>query len=849
MTTAAVAHTPVIQQYLGFKQQHPDRLLFFRMGDFYELFYEDARKVSRLLDIALTTRGKSAGEPIPMAGVPYHAVDSYLARLIRMGESVVICEQVGDPALCKGPVERKIVRIITPGTVTDEGLMEARSDHLLMAIAAGAEELGIASLDLSSGRFHLMELDNFDALAGELGRLRPAEILLADDSLLPDRLQIQTRITARPAWHFDSSHAERIIKQQYGIHDLAGFGCAGMPLVVSAAGCLLQYVQETQRTSLPHLHPPRIEYRDDSILLDAISRRNLELETDLIGSRDHTLLAVIDSTSTCMGGRLLRRWLHRPIRNQQTLRLRYDAIRNLLHNRRFVEFHELFRSIGDIERIMTRVAIRSARPRDLVQLRNSLSRLPLIKGLLSGIDSLLLQSLDAQVQPFPDIRQRLGSALVEVPPLTLRDGGVIAEGYDHELDELRCTSQGAGQFLVDLENRERKRTGVNNLKVGYNRVHGYYIEISRTQSANAPTDYHRRQTLKSTERFITPELKEYEHAVLSARDKALAREKQLYEELLDFLGTYLTALQECAAAIAELDVLIGFAERAESLDLNPPELTDVSGFVIRGGRHLVVEQIQNAPFIPNDLDLHDQRRMLIITGPNMGGKSTYMRQLALIVILAHIGSFVPADVARIGPVDRIFTRIGAADDVAGGRSTFMVEMTETANILNNATSASLVLMDEIGRGTSTFDGLALAWACASHLARETRAFTLFATHYFELTALPETVDDVCNVHLEAIEYGEKIVFMHTVREGPANQSYGLQVATLAGIPARVINEARQRLQEMETSSLSVPGQRQDDLFTRRHPVIDAIEAIDPDNFSPKQALELLYKLRSMLGSG
>jgi DNA mismatch repair protein MutS len=837
-----------MQQYLGFKAEHPDMLLFFRMGDFYELFYEDAHKVSRLLDIALTTRGKSAGEPIPMAGVPYHAVETYLARLIRMGESVVICEQVGDPALCKGPVERKVVRIITPGTITDDGLLEDRLDNLLISIAEDNERFGIASLDLSSGRFILMELSDVDALAGELERLCPAEILLAEDSVLSKQLPGQARITERPAWHFDTIAAERIIKQQYGVHDLAGFGCENRPPLVSAAGCLLHYVQETQKTLLPHLHTPQIEYRDDCIVLDAISRRNLELETDLSGSRDHTLLNVIDTTSTCMGGRLLRRWLHRPIRDQRTLRLRHDAIKNLLYDRSYIQFHDLLRGIGDIERIMTRVALKSARPRDLAQLKTSLAQLPLIKDLLKDIDSPHLQFLDKQIHVFPELYARLVNAIVEAPPVTLRDGGVIAAGYDRELDEFRCLSHDAGQFLIDLEKRERERTGINNLKVGYNRVHGYYIEISRTRSANVPADYNRRQTLKANERFITPELKEFEHKVLSAREKSLAREKQLYELLLDFLCEHLPGLQQCATAIAELDVLISFAERAESLDLNPPELTDITGLVIEGGRHPVVEQIQTEPFIANDLELHDSRRMLIITGPNMGGKSTYMRQVALIVILAHIGSYVPAKKARVGPIDRIFTRIGATDDLAGGRSTFMVEMTETANILNNATNISLVLMDEVGRGTSTFDGLALAWACSTHLAKETRAFTLFATHYFEMTALPETVDDVYNVHLDAVEYGDKIVFMHAVKEGPANQSYGLQVASLAGIPDHVIRKARLRLQEMEMSSFPLADQKQNDLFTQRHPLIDALEKIDPDTISPKQALEILYKLRSMLDS-
>ncbi|MFQ5658857.1 MAG: DNA mismatch repair protein MutS [Gammaproteobacteria bacterium] len=841
-------HTPVMQQYLGFKAKYPDMLLFFRMGDFYELFYEDARKAARLLDIALTTRGKSAGEPIPMAGVPFHAVDNYLSKLVRLGESVAICEQIGDPALSRGPVERDIVRIVTPGTITDEALLEERSDNLLAAVHATKGGYGLAALELASGRFSLMQLDQATNLESELKRLNPAEILLSEDSgLRPVLEKSYRRITLRPPWHFDLKAAVDLMKHQYAVHDLSGFGCETMPLAVSAAGGLLHYARETQRTSLIHLQPVRIEHLDDCIILDAISRRNLELEHDLSGNKDHSLFRVMDTTATPMGSRLLRRWLNRPIRDRQILRLRHHAVSDLLSNRSYLEVQESLRAVSDLERVLTRVALNSARPRDLIQLRSTLGELPGLNELLAQRDSPRLQTLRESVTPFPELCQYLGQALTNAPPVTIRDGGVIADGFDRTLDDLRKLSSDAGEFLLALESREKLRTGIGNLKVGYNRVHGYYIEISRQYSASVPGDYQRRQTLKASERFITEELKAFEDRTLSARGKALAREKELYEAVLARICEELAPLQRCAAAMAEIDALAAFAERADCLDFNQPEFSDEPGIRIQAGRHAVVELSQTGPFIANDLELNDDRSLLIITGPNMGGKSTYMRQTALMTVLAHIGSFIPAKQAVFGPIDRIFTRIGAADDLAGGQSTFMVEMTETANILNNASRHSLVLMDEIGRGTSTLDGLALAWACAACLASEIRAYTLFATHYFELTALPEQLENAANVHLDAVEHGDKIIFMHDLKEGPANRSYGLHVAQLAGVPDRLIEQAKRRLQNIETHPMPVSRQQpQNDMFAQQHPLFQAMEHIHPDELTPRQALEVLYKLRGLM---
>ncbi|NCF09564.1 MAG: DNA mismatch repair protein MutS [Gammaproteobacteria bacterium] len=849
--SAAASHTPMMQQYLAIKAEHPDILLFYRMGDFYELFYDDARRAAELLDITLTARGKSAGNPIPMAGVPVHAVDGYLAKLVRLGESVAICEQVGDPAASKGPVAREVVRVVTPGTLTEDALLDDRRDNLIVALLGRDARYGLAALDLSSGRFTLLEVDGDDALRGELVRLEPAELLVPDDDVplpeLPDAARRRL-----PPWHFDPAAAHRALCTQFGTRDLAGFGCEGLELAVGAAGGLLQYVRDTQRGALPHLRGLAVEHHDEALVLDAASRRNLEIDRNLGGRDQQTLVGVFDRTVTSMGGRCLRRWLQRPLRDQAALGLRHGAIAVLLENGAHAGLREVLRGTADVERILSRVALRSARPRDLVGLRDALGRLPALHEGLGSLEASLLYAIAGALVEQPAMHDLLCRALIEQPPVVLRDGGVIAEGYDAELDELRGLSRNADGFLAELELRERERTGVATLKVSYNRVHGYYIELGRSHADKVPVDYQRRQTLKNAERYITPELKGFEDRVLSARERALAREKQLYEGLLDAIAEQLGPLQVVASALAELDVLATLAERAEALDLCRPQLVTTPGLRVVAGRHPVVEAVQQEPFVANDLELGDARRMLVITGPNMGGKSTYMRQVALIALLAHAGSYVPAQSAELGPLDRIFTRIGASDDLAGGRSTFMVEMTETANILNNATDRSLVLMDEVGRGTSTFDGLSLAWASAERLARDVRAFTLFATHYFELTALAEEIDAVANVHLDAVEHGERIVFLHAVREGPANQSYGLQVAALAGVPREVIDAARRRLAELEARSHAevVAEQPRDvqqmGLFDARDDRLqNALRALDPDALSPREALEALYELRRL----
>ncbi|MGI9265586.1 MAG: DNA mismatch repair protein MutS [Gammaproteobacteria bacterium] len=844
-------HTPMMRQYLRIKAEHPDILLFYRMGDFYELFFEDARRAASLIDITLTTRGKSAGEPIPMAGVPYHAVDNYLARLVRKGESVAICEQIGDPAKSKGPVERKVARIVTPGTVTDQQLMDQQRDILLSAIHFNDGAIGLAWLDIGSGAFHVTELEDRDALKSELERLRPAECLVGEDTALPAWLKEMQGLRRQAPWHFETDTAHRLLCDQFGTHDLSGFGCENLTTAIGAAGCLIQYVRDTQRTAVPHIRGISTESRDDALIMDAETRRNLELEFSLSGHDQHTLAGVMDRTVTPMGGRLLRRWINRPLRDHTILANRYQAVDSLISALSLDTIREQLKGIGDVERILARVALRSARPRDLAQLRLALTQLPVLKESVISLDSRRLADLVNDCGDHSDTRDLLQRAVIETPPMLIRDGGVIAEGFDTELDELRGLSRNADQFLTDLEERERERTGIPGLKVGYNRVHGYYIEISRTRSEEVPAEYTRRQTLKAVERFITEELKAFEDKVLSARERALAREKALYEKLLDSLNESLAGLQLLAASLAEIDVLANLAIRASDLRMSMPRLTAEPCLDIRGGRHPVVEQVLDEPFVPNDLVLDQDRRMLVITGPNMGDKSTYMRQAALIAILAHVGSFVPADSATIGPVDRIFTRIGASDDLAGGRSTFMVEMTEAANILNNATASSLILMDEIGRGTSTFDGLSLAWACAHYIGESIGAFTLFATHYFELTALEDELPACRNVHLNATEHAGRLVFLHSVKEGPANQSYGLQVAALAGVPRPAIRRAREYLEKLERNreiNGDPSGQAELPLSPapRPSPALDALEEIDPDSLTPRQALELLYSLKQKL---
>jgi len=849
MSAAPPKHTPMMQQYLGIKAEHPDILLFYRMGDFYELFYDDARRAARLLDITLTARGQSGGQAIPMAGVPVHAVDQYLGRLVRQGESVAICEQVGEVDTARGPVERQVVRIVTPGTVTDEALLNDREDNLLVALNRLDDVWGLAALDLAAGRFTVQQFTGTEALLGELQRLHPAELVVNEGLALPPEVTAHPGLRQQPPWHFETTSARSQLNEQFGTRDLSGFGCEALDAAIGAAGGLLQYVRNTQRTALPHLRGLRVEDRADSLVLDAATRRNLELETAASGRREQTLVGVLDHTATAMGGRLLRRWMQRPLRDHELLRGRHQCVGRLAESALHAELLDCLKGIADIERILARVALKSSRPRDLAGLRDSLGRLPGLQEKLAGTDNPLLACLAERIGTHPEVLALLVRAVREDPPALLRDGGVLAAGYHATLDELRELSEHGNRVLIDMESRERERSGIANLKIRYNRVHGYSIEVSRMQAARVPDDYQRRQTLKAVERYTTPELKAHEEKVLSARSRALALEKSLYEELLVTLTGHLDALGRCAEALAELDVLATFAERSLALGLSCPVLDGRPGIRIENGRHIVVEQMLEEPFIPNDVMLNPARRMLIITGPNMGGKSTYMRQTALIVLLAHIGCHVPADQAVIGPVDRIFSRIGASDDLAGGRSTFMVEMTETANILHNATGNSLVLMDEIGRGTSTYDGLSLAWACAIDLVTRVRALTLFATHYFELTRLPEQHAEIGNVHLDAVEHDDRIVFLHAVKEGAADRSYGLHVAALAGVPQHVIARARQRLLELEQQ-----GPRKDDppapqlgLFQARDegPLHAALAGIDPDGMTPRQAHAALYALKAL----
>ncbi len=874
--TATVVHTPMMQQWIKIKADHPNELVFYRMGDFYELFHDDAKKAADMLDITLTARGKTGNNPIPMCGIPYHSADGYLAKLVKLGESVALCEQIGDPATSKGPVERKVVRVVTPGTISDEALLDERRDNLLVAISEepcseSETTYGIACLDIGSGRFWVLEVVGLDAALGELQRLCPAELLVSEDLVCSDITENRKGLRRRGSWEFDQHTCERLLTQQFGTQDLSGFGCDHLHTAIAAAGCLLSYTQETQRTDLPHIRSLAVENRDDAVAMDAATRRNLEIDTNLSGGDDNTLFSVLNHAATTMGSRLLRRWLNRPLRNIEILNQRQAAITELQQNYRFEPVHGILKRVGDMERILGRLALRSSRPRDLSRLYQSLATYPELQVELKILQAPRLQQVATQIGEFPDFVQLLECAIIDNPPVVIRDGGVIKDGYDAELDELRNISTNAGQYLIDLENRERERTGIATLKVGYNRVHGYFIEISRGQSEKAPVDYIRRQTLKNAERFITPELKEFEDKALSAKSRALTREKALYEALLETLHGKLFELQSSAAAVSELDVLSTLTERADSLGFCRPKLNLQVGIDINKGRHPVVEQVLDGAFVPNDVNFSDDRRMLIITGPNMGGKSTYMRQTALITLLAHIGSFIPAERATIGLVDRIFTRIGSSDDLAGGRSTFMVEMTETANILNNATAKSLVLMDEIGRGTSTFDGLSLAWACAVHLAEKVRAFSLFATHYFEVTSLADDISSVSNVHLAATEHNDNIVFLHNIKEGAASQSYGIQVAKLAGIPDSVLIQAREQLRMLEngehpqvasnnnnaiTSTAGVIETKtaastdtsdspfQSDFFAApNHPAVELLDNIDPDELTPRQAQELLYRLK------
>ncbi len=842
-------HTPMMQQYLRIKAEHPDMLLFYRMGDFYELFHDDAVRAAKLLDITLTQRGASNGNPIRMAGVPYHAAEQYLARLVKLGESVAICEQIGDPAASKGPVERKVVRIVTPGTLTDSALLEEKRDSLLLAVHQREGKLGLAWLNLASGQFFVSETAA-ENLPAELERLQPSEILHAENSAAP---QNNAPKKSLPDWHFELETARRALCQQFATLDLAGFGCDDFSVGLEAAGALLGYARLTQGQSIAHVRGMQVYSADQYVRMDAATRRNLEITQTLRGEPAPTLLSLLDTCATNMGSRLLANWLHHPLRDRTVLGARLDAVNNLgeLH----LKVHERLKPCVDVERITARIALRSARPRDLSGLRDTLAQLPQLHATLSACGSPLVNTLTDALQADAQLVSILKDSLRAEPSSVLREGGVIADGHDAELDELRGIQTNCGDFLLALESRERARSGIATLKVEYNRVHGFYIEVTHAQSANVPDDYRRRQTLKNAERYITPELKAFEDKALSANERALAREKFLYEQLLDRLAPFIPQLQRIAAAIAELDVLATFAERAAALNLSAPQFSGDARISITQGRHPVVEaqlKNQSGQFTPNNTALGDARRMLLITGPNMGGKSTYMRQVALIALLAHVGCFVPAQEAVLGSIDQIFTRIGASDDLASGRSTFMVEMTEAANILHNATAKSLVLVDEIGRGTSTFDGLALAYAIARHLLEKNRSYTLFATHYFELTRLAEEFAQLANVHLAAIEHQHSIVFLHSVNEGAASQSYGLQVAALAGVPNDVIRTAKKQLRKLEQNSAA--QNPQGDLFDQKpempepeeHPVLKLLQDLHPDELSPKEALERLYQLKKLV---
>ena len=850
-------HTPMMQQYLSIKADYPDTIVLYRMGDFYEVFYGDAELAARLLDITLTQRGKSNGEPIPMAGVPFHSIDQYLAKLVKLGHSVAMAEQIGDPATSKGPVERKVVRVVTPGTLVEDSLLDERRDNILAALYKKDGQYAIATLELSLGHFKAQQLDSLEQVHSELQRLQPAELLLSEQTPALEESQIQLPTHNVPNWYFDFDVANELLCRQFNTKNLVAYGCQDFPTAVSAAGALLQYTKDMQYEAMPHINDFGISQKSDFLIIDAASRQNLEIETNLSGGREFTLVSLMDQCANPMGARLLRRWLHGPITDRQQLNQRQLAIEEFIHALDQDKAHDLLRKCGDIERILTRIALNSARPRDLVRLRQALHCLPAIKNVLNNTQSPLLSELDKQLGPFEHAQKLLDAAILDEPAAVIRDGGVIRPEFDEQFLELHTLSKNSGDFLVQLEQREREQTGINTLRVKYNRVHGFYIETSKAQSDSVPEHYIRRQTLKNAERYITEELKEYEDKVLSAREKSLAREKYLYQNVLDTLQPELSSMQLMAQSLAQLDVLSNFAERAVSLNFCKPELVAEPGVEIIEGRHPVVEANQTQPFIANDLIFNNHTRMHVITGPNMGGKSTYMRQNALIALLAYTGSYVPASKAKLGPIDRIFTRIGAADDLAGGRSTFMVEMTEMANILRNATQNSLVLVDEIGRGTSTYDGLSLAWACALDLAQRLQAFSLFATHYFEITELAEQLNNVNNIHLDAVEHGQDIVFMYHVKKGPANQSYGIQVARLAGLPNDVLSTAHKKLHHLEShiQTLNQPQASLDfgtpDPETSIPAVTESIiekqlESIDPDNLNARQALDLIYELKALL---
>ncbi len=846
-------HTPMIRQYLTIKADYPDTLLFYRMGDFYELFYDDAEKASALLDITLTARGKSGGTEIPMAGVPVHSVDQYLAKLVKRNMTIAICEQIGDPGTTKGPVERKVVRVLTPGTLTEENLLADRQENLTAAIFEHHNQIGIATLEISSGRFRGIEVPHIDQLPEEMQRLQAAEIVVAQNQ---NGLFDQQREKPLPDWYFDTTRTTRALCETFATQNLEAFESSQFPLATRAAGALVQYIRDLHDQKTPHIRSIKYERHDTTIIIDAVTRRNLELDSNQSGTTDNTLIKLFDHCATPMGARMLKRWFSSPIRDREKLQCRHNAIDWLLTDQRYVDLQPLLKQIGDLERIVARVAMKTARPRDLLRLRYALEITPKLVSCLERTSSRIIRCLLPSLQIDPMHLTLLVRAIRENPPSTIRDGGMLRDDYDSELKALRHLQRDSSEFLLELEAREREKTGVANLKVKYNRVHGYYIELPRAHAEKVPTGYIRRQTIKHAERFITEELKLFEDRILSAKGKALAREKWLYNELLEILIPHVDVLLQCAGALAELDVLNNLAERAQSLNLSRPVYSKDSLIEIREGRHPIVEKMLGGKFIANSTKLDHEQRVQIITGPNMGGKSTYMRQVAVTTLLAHTGSYVPATSATFGPIDRIFTRIGASDDIASGRSTFMVEMTEMAHILRNATQRSLVLVDEIGRGTSTFDGLALAWACASDLATRVNAFVLFSTHYFEITALADQLDNVSNVHLDAAEHGNEIVFLYSVQSGPANQSYGLQVARLAGVPNKVIEMSRSRLKELEkqyAGKMEITTRNdfsQSTLFAESRPeeqaVIARLGTVSPDKTSPREALDLLYELNQLL---
>lgn len=851
METELIKHTPMMQQYLGIKKDYPNTLLFYRMGDFYELFFEDAHKAAKFLGITLTHRGESNGNPIPMAGVPYHAAEQYLAKLVKSGESVAICEQVGEvPA--KGPVKREVTRIITPGTLSDEAFLSERQDNLLAALIETKAGFVFAYLDLSRGKIGIIPNLDTENLYAELERLKPSEILIPEENNY--KLGNSFHFNLRPSFEYSPVTNNKVLSDHFKVQDTKSLGLNESQSIT--AGILLQYIKLTQKSEQLPIQHIQVEESGNTILLDAATRRNLEIDINLQGGSEFTLASIMDHTATPMGSRLVKRWLNGPVRDHTTLNFRQNIISEFLRTEIFTDLQEHLREIADLERILMRIGLKTARPRDLSQLRLSLEALPTLKNVLAAPSSAFLHDLAAPLEEHAELLNLLSKAIIENPPMLIRDGGVIATGFDEELDTLRNLSANLDQFLLDLEARERARTGLNYLKVAYNKVSGFYIEISKGEADKAPPEYIRRQTIKNSERFITPELKSFEDKILSSRERALAREKQLYEELIESISGYLLSLQDLAERLSTIDALANFAERAKTLKLCRPVLSNTPCIEIEKGRHPVVESVLEGHFIPNDCALDPNRKMLIITGPNMGGKSTYMRQTALITLLAYVGSYVPAKACTLGPIDRIFTRIGASDDLASGRSTFMVEMTETANILRHATAQSLVLVDEIGRGTSTYDGLSLAMAVAEHLAQKNQSYTLFATHYFELTDLPNENSHIHNVHLNAVEHQDQIIFMHEIKQGPASRSYGLQVASLAGVPLDVIDRAKIHLKKLEeTAHLTdkkplkpkTPEPTFPDLFSNlepfAHPVIEELKTLNVDECSPRQALDLLYKFK------